>query len=504
MRQATVAATLALLGSASAASTLFNGGTIVAFDAETQGLRVVRNGSLLVTDDRIAGVYTSPPAAQQNSSSVEVVDASGKIITPGFIDTHRHGWQTAFKTLGSNTSLTEYFGRYGEFASASHWDADDVYASQLAGLYEAANAGVTTSLDHAHSTWDKATSEAGLKASVDSGSRVFYAFTFHNTTASEIPELLQVFRDIADEGYYQGSPTTLGIAYDAWGPDPNRAEIDSIMQLTEDYNISVITTHSLGGPWGITNSPSDVAALDYLNISTPIVFSHASFLAAGDATLLRETNQHISITPESEMHYGHTHPNSHLIQDQAALGVDTHFTFSTDILTQARIWLQQARYDESEKVLDEWRLPLNNPMSTDQAFLLATRSGGLALHRDDLGVIREGAKADLVVWDGESPAMLGWLDPVAAVILHASVGDIESVMVDGKWVKKDRKLVVGDYADVKRRFLATAKKIQDIWVDTPLPTPEELQSMFPFPLVRADQLDVQRGEGDGYGENHFE
>lgn len=254
----------------------------------------------------------------------------------------------------------------------------------------------------------------------------------------------------------------------------------------------------------VTNSPSDVAALDYLNISTPIVFSHASFLAAGDAILLRETNQHISITPESEMHYGHTHPNSHLIQDQAALGVDTHFTFSTDILTQARIWLQQARYDESEKVLDEWRLPLNNPMSTDQAFLLATRSGGLALHRDDLGVIREGAKADLVVWDGESPAMLGWLDPVAAVILHASVGDIESVMVDGKWVKKDRKLVVGDYADVKRRFLATAKKIQDIWIDTPLPTPEELQSMFPFPLVRADQLDVQRGEGDGYGENHFE
>ncbi|TLD11354.1 hypothetical protein PgNI_05449 [Pyricularia grisea] len=504
MRQATVAATLALLGSASAASTLFNGGTIVAFDGETQGLRVVRNGSLLVTDDRIAGIYTSPPAAQHNSSSVEVVDATGKIITPGFIDTHRHGWQTAFKTLGSNTSLTEYFGRYGEFASASQWDADDVYISQLAGLYEAANAGVTTSLDHAHSTWDKATSEAGLKASVDSGSRVFYAFTFHNTTASETPELLQIFRDIADEGYYQGTPTTLGIAYDAWGPNPDRNEVDSIMKLTEDYNISVITTHSLGGPWGITNSPSDIAGLGYLNISTPIVFSHGSFLTAGDATLLRETNQYMSITPESEMHYGHTHPRSHLIQDQAALGVDTHFTFSTDILTQARIWLQQARYEESEDVLDQWRLPLNNPMSTDQAFLLATRSGGLALRREDLGVIREGAKADLVVWDGDSPAMLGWLDPVAAVILHASVGDIESVMVDGKWVKKDRKMVVGDYADVKRRFLATAKKIQDIWVNTPLPTPEELQTMFSFPLARANQLDVKRGEGDGYGENHFE
>jgi len=62
-------------------------------------------------------------------------------------------------------------------------------------------------------------------------------------------------------------------------------------------------------------------------------------MSASDTDLLRQTNHYISITPKSEMHYSHDHPNSHLIQDQASLGIDTHFAFSSDILTQARLWL---------------------------------------------------------------------------------------------------------------------------------------------------------------------
>ncbi|EJT71296.1 amidohydrolase [Gaeumannomyces tritici R3-111a-1] len=500
---ASYSALLPLLAAVADAATtiLFNGGTIVAFDRQSEGLRVIRNGSLLVRDDRIAGVYDSAPT--DIPTGVEIVDATDKILTPGFIDTHRHGWQTAFKTLGSNTSLVEYFGRFGEFASAGKWTAEDVYNSQLAGLYEAVNSGVTTMLDHAHHTWDRTTSNAGLRASIDSGSRAFWAFTFHNTSTTDIPALTRVFREIAQNASFEGSPTTLGISYDAWGPNPNINEVNTIMDLAKEFNVSVITTHSLQGPWGITNSPEDLHALNYLNISIPIVFSHASFLTAQGASLLRSTNQYISITPESEMHYGHTHPVSYHIQDQAALGVDTHFTFSTDILTQARIWLQQARYEAFEDVLDRWELPANNPMSVNQAFLLATRNGGLALRRDDLGVIAEGAKADIVVWDGGSPALLGWTDPVAAVMLHASVGDVESVVVDGKWVKKEGKLTVGDYKSVRAKFLQTAKRIQDIWRNTPLPSPEDMQAPFPYPIGKAKTADVKRGDGDGYGEVHI-
>ncbi|KAK4170806.1 amidohydrolase family protein [Triangularia setosa] len=484
------------LTAVSAASILFRGGTVVAFNKQTQGLRVIRDGSVLIENDRITGVFDSAPT--RVPPRTEIVDIAGKIITPGFIDTHRHGWQTVFKTMASNTSLLEFFGRYSSFVAPFFWNATDIYDSQLAGLYEALNAGVTTSLDHATHTWSKDAAEAGLQACIDSGARVFWGFTFANITGLiTVEQLYPVFRDMAAKAGLRSSPTTLGIAYDGWGPNPNVGEINKIMALAKELNVSVITTHSLQGPWGFSNSPEDIHALNYLNISIPIVFSHASFLTPTGADLLRSTNQYISITPESEMHYGQTHPVSYSIQDQASLGIDTHITFSTDILTQARIWLQQARYERYLDLLEQDKLPGSNPMSVEQAFLLATRNGALALRRDDLGGIFVGAKADLIIWDGTSPAMLGWVDPVAAVILHASVGDIEAVLVDGKWTKRGGKLVARGYPEARVRFLRTARRLQAVWRSMPLPeAPAEFNGN---PVVNPERVDVVRGPGDGYG-----
>lgn len=500
LSQALLAASATAQSSANATkSILFSGGTIVAFNRDSESLEVIRNGSVLVTGDRIASVSSgTPPSLPANTEQVDITD---KIITTGFVDTHRHGWQTAFKTLGSNTSLIEYFNRYGEFASEFYnLTTDDVYYGQLAGLYEALNAGVTTTLDHAHHTWSNATAEAGLKASVDSGARVFWAYVFHQLQGFPLDEQFANYRDIAARGDYKGTPTSLGVAYDSFGPNPNIEIVNTIIDLIRESNASVLTTHAVQGPWGVDNSPEQFHALQILNISTPIVFSHASFISASSATLLRQTNQFISITPESEMHYGHGHPTSHLIQDQAALGVDTHFTFSTDILTQARLWLQTARKEFYNNVLARWEVPVTNPMSAGQAFLLATRNGGRALRRDDLGVLAEGAKADLVVWDGTSPALLGWNDPVAAVILHASVADVEHVLVDGKWKKRDGKIVEPEYAEVKKKFLESARRIQGVLVgiDTPLPTGGTFpQSGYEYGFPK--RADVQNGTADGYG-----
>ena len=251
------------------------------------------------------------------------------------------------------------------------------------------------------------------------------------------------------------------------------------------------------------NDPEAFQRAGVLNSSTSVVISHASFLTAEGAQLLRSTNQYISITPESEMHYGHGQPTGHLVQDQASIGVDTHFAYSTDILTQARRWLQTVRARFYERASENWEVPANNPMSVAQAFRLATRSGGLALRRPDLGVVGPGARADLVVWDGRSPALLGWTDPVAAVLLHASVGDIEHVLVDGVFKKRDRRLVVdGGYEDVQDRFLESAQRIQELWRAKPLPV---LKGQFDsgYNYGRVHESDVLRGVGTGYGPSYI-
>jgi cytosine/adenosine deaminase-related metal-dependent hydrolase len=191
MRPFTIAASLTVAAgsTAAASSILLHGGTIVGFDTYTNSLSITRNGSLLIEDDRISAIYDNEDSPTQSfGNDTEIVDVTNKIITPGFIDTHRHGWQTGFKTIASNTSLAEYFNRYGEYAAAGMLSADDVYLGQLAGLYEALNAGVTTALDHAHHTWSNETAEAGLEASIESGARVFWSYAFHNVTNYTISE----------------------------------------------------------------------------------------------------------------------------------------------------------------------------------------------------------------------------------------------------------------------------------------------------------------------------
>lgn len=113
--------------------------------------------------------------------------------------------------------------------------------------------------------------------------------------------------------------------------------------------------------------------------------------------------------------------------------------------------------------------PTRNPFSVNQAFLLATRNGGLPLGRKDLRVIAPGATADPVIWDGRSPALPGWVDPVTAIILHASVGNIEHVLIGGEFRKRDRQLVVEGYAGVQERFLTSANRIQEATRQIPLP-----------------------------------
>ena len=178
---------------------------------------------------------------------------------------------------------------------------------------------------------------------------------------------------------------------------------------------------------------------------------------------------------------------------------DSTFAAAWGLLAQARSWLQGARYDLYNEVMSKWQIPPYDPMSVNQAFLMATRKGGLALRREDLGIIAEGAKADLLVYNGRSPSMLGWVDPVAAVLLHANVGDLESGMVGGECKKRDGELTVADSEDGQARFRESARKIQQAYRDVPYPVMEgDFGSGFPY--VEAQEADISRGAGTGYGE----
>ncbi|KAK5167766.1 uncharacterized protein LTR77_007465 [Saxophila tyrrhenica] len=438
---------------------LFRNATIISFDEDAQSIKVLRDTDVLVKNDTIAAIEKDI----QSPDEAEVVDATNKILSPGFIDTHTHLWQTALRTLAPDTTLAEYFSSYSHYSPLSaSFSPEDLYISTLAGILEALNGGTTTLLEHAHNNWSVDAVKRGYDAGVQSGARMWWCCAAEHRNGITDEEMLEALGQRHRSGN-EGGLMELGLAWDGMGTQ-SEEEVERVKGLVRKHDLKALTLHHLGSPWPFDNSPSLAASppksLQSLNL--PTIFSHAGFATPADISALRKHNWHLSITPESELHYGHGQQTSRLVQDQASLGIDTSFTFSGDLLTQARIWLQTARGTEYNRALGTGKIPDRNPMKVEEAFLLATRQGALALRREDLGVLRVGAKADIVCFSGEAPNMAGWSDPVAAVILHANVGDVRDVMVGGEWRKREGELMLkeGTWKAFREGFVEVARRVQ--------------------------------------------
>src|SRR5690606_34765008 len=80
---------------------LLRGGIVLSMDPEIGDLP---KGDVLIEGDRIAAV-----GPDLGETDAEVIDASGRIVLPGFIDTHRHTWETAIRGCAPNATLDDYF-----------------------------------------------------------------------------------------------------------------------------------------------------------------------------------------------------------------------------------------------------------------------------------------------------------------------------------------------------------------------------------------------------------
>lgn len=337
-------------------------------------------------------------------------------------------------------------------------------------MLEAVAAGTTTVVDHAHITMSPEHAKLAIAAIASSGIRSVYGYTpilrvknfnplaFHENPLEDW--VMQTFNDLAKAGPFGNGRVTLGFACDLWFlPAP---VLKGIFDQVKNAGVRTITVHDsrslqMGGGWpkGVPRMLTELNLLDERTL-----LSHSNGATKEDVELIRAAGAHVSSTPSTELQMAMARPvcfdasflgggadgNSAGIQDRSSFGIDCHSNNAGSIIAEARLGLQNARNNHHEFYVKQgkttWKLP--ESLSVEAAFNLATIKGAEAVRMEnEIGRIEEGYKADLVIFDGLSPSMLGAAqhDPVAAIILHSSPADIETVIVDGIARKKDGRLL---------------------------------------------------------------
>jgi len=412
--------------------------------------QVLTGADVLVVGDRIEAVGPALPVPE---GTVEI-DAGGGIVLPGMIDTHRHMWQTAMRGYGADWTLTQYFVWY-YLESGRHFRPQDVRAGNLLAAAEAIDAGITTCVDWSHGLQTVEHAEAAVDALRSIPGR--YVLAYGNIQQapwewSAAPEFRSFARRLID-----AADDMLGfqLAFDVTG-DPEFPE-KAAYEAARELGVPV-TTHA--GVWGATNDDGIRLAHEHGFLDERSVFVHAATLTPDSYHRIAATGGSVSVSTESEQSAGQGYPPTWALRAHGipvSLSTDTSVWWSADPFSAMRTTLGADRCRMHLEAHAKGDTVTHCALRADQVVEWATRGGARALGRDStLGSIEPGKKADLVLLKNDrSPVSFPLLNPYGHVVLQAQRGDVHTVIVNGRVVKSDHRLLGVDLPAIRREIEAT-------------------------------------------------
>jgi len=433
-------------------SVLFRNGTVLTMDDRHT---VLPNADVLVIGERIAEIGVGLAAPE----GATVIDASGGILMPGMIDTHRHMWQTAMRGYGADWTLTQYFVWY-YLESGKLFRPEDIHAGNLLSAIEAIDAGVTTTVDWSHGLQTVEHADAAVDALQAVPGRFVLAYGNIQQGPwqwSASPE----FRDFVSRRITPGDDM-LGfqLAFDVTG-DPAFPE-KAAFEVARDLGVPV-TTHA--GVWGATNDDG-IRLMHENGFMTPqTIYVHSATLNQDSYHRIAATGGSVSVATESEQSAGQGYPPTWALRDHGipvSLSQDTSVWWSADLFTAMRTTLGADRSREHMAAHSRAETVTHLHLRAEQVVDWATRGGSKALGLDaSVGSLEPGKKADVVlIKNDDSPAMFPILHPYGHVAFQAQRGDVHTVLVNGKIVKRDHKLVGVDLAAAREQVGRTVEYLR--------------------------------------------
>ncbi|MGI9005322.1 MAG: amidohydrolase family protein [Streptosporangiaceae bacterium] len=418
--------------------------------------RVEHDADVLITGDRIGAVGRDLPVPDGTAE----IDATGGIVMPGMIDTHRHMWQTAMRGYGADWTLTQYFvWNYLQWGKS--FRPQDIYAGNLLSAIEAIDAGVTTAVDWSHNLQTIEHAEAATDALAEVPGRFVLAYGNIQAAPWEwtaAPE----FREFVARRF-GGNDDMLGfqIAFDVPPAGPEFPE-KAAFEVARDLDVPV-TTHA--GVWKVTGDEGIRLMHDHGFMNERSIYVHAATLSADSYHRIAATGGSASLSTESEQSAGQGYPPTWKLREHGigvSLSMDTSVWWSADLFSAMRATLSADRAREHLAAHQRDETVTHHKLRAEQVVEWATRGGSRALGLDALtGSIEPGKKADVVlVKNDASPVMFPLLNPYGHVVFQAQRGDVHTVVINGRVVKYDHRLTGTDLGAARQAIEQTVSYLQ--------------------------------------------
>jgi 5-methylthioadenosine/S-adenosylhomocysteine deaminase len=431
---------------------LLKGGYVVTVDDSIGDLP---QGDVLIRDDRIAAVARD---LSPSSGDAQVIDASGRLVIPGLVDTHRHVWQGAIAAYTPQITGAGYEPIVLAGISPEY-TAEDIYAGTLWGALQALDAGITTIADWAHNLRSAEHADADLRGLQESGIRGYFLYGGPGPQSDDPnPPHPEDARRMRDQHFPNGVNGRLRMGMALRGP-----AFTSEARNTQDFNFArelglPISTHV-----GMAGTAGAITMIDRNGLlGSDINYAHGNMLTDEEFDLIASSNGTLSITASTDMlmQFG-TYPGTGRALERhitCGFGVDTICSCGTDLFSEMRLALAAERSRANADELAMGRRVPTVALHQRDMLRLATIEGARVWNlQDETGTLTPGKQADIAVIDMRSPHLDGFGDQIAMMVLGAGPADVETVIVGGDIVKRDGKLV-GDHVAAARALMQESRE----------------------------------------------
>ncbi|MCF7792527.1 MAG: amidohydrolase [Candidatus Cloacimonetes bacterium] len=414
-----------------------------------------RIGSVAIQDNKIMEIGENA-TLERKYNWKNLLDATGKIVMPGFVNTHTHAAMSYFKGLADDLPLMDWLTNFIWPAEKHFLTAEFVYDAVLHGCAEMIRHGITCFNDM-YFFGDEAAQAAqkvGIRAVLGEGVLDYPAVKYQNADEifAYISEMHAKYKDhglidfaVAPHAIYTCGKTNLIKAKEL------AAKLGILLHLhlseTRQEVEDCLKEHS-------------VRPTEYLNqlgiFEQPVVAAHAIWLSREEHDILAEKNVSIAINTSSNLKLASGFDSfAYYLKEGINLSLGTDGVASNNNLSMLQEISLTAKL---QKALN------NDPtiLPARQMIEIATLGGAKALQKQNsIGSLQEGRLADLITIDINSLEALPIYDPFSHLVYSLSSEHIKDVVINGNIVMKDRQLQFVEEAELLAKARYHQQKITE-------------------------------------------